>query len=361
MLNNTIYLKKRSAYFLLSVLFLITCNLVNSELKAQDVHFSQNYATPLYLNPAMTGLFQGDLRLAAVYRNQWNSVMPGVPFRTIAASADMAFQGIGTNDRFAAGLLLYNDRAGSLSWMTNYIDAALAYNLGISEKAYVSLGIEAGVTQRSFDLSNAQFGDQSDGLGFDPNIATNDIIGQTANWAMNIGAGGMFYMTWSRRTNIYLGAAMYHFTQPDISFTGIERDNYAGKLSLQLGGSYQLSEKIDLLPSIYYLQQANFLKIDMGSFVRFVIDSDRRTGLDRAFNLGAWLRVGNSVLNDSGLNTVILAGKVDYNNFSVGISYDLTAFSELAAVNSGRGGAELAVIYTAKTRPDSDIMYCPRF
>ena len=47
---------------------------------AQDIHFSQFSETPLLRNPALAGIFSGDLRIQAVYRNQWNSVT--VPYQT---------------------------------------------------------------------------------------------------------------------------------------------------------------------------------------------------------------------------------------------------------------------------------------
>ena len=40
-------------------------------LNAQDIHFSQFYASPLTLNPAMTGFVNGDCRAGVIYRNQW--------------------------------------------------------------------------------------------------------------------------------------------------------------------------------------------------------------------------------------------------------------------------------------------------
>ena len=42
---------------------------------AQDPHFTQYFTSPLTLNPALTGLVQGDLRFAANYRQQWASTL----------------------------------------------------------------------------------------------------------------------------------------------------------------------------------------------------------------------------------------------------------------------------------------------
>ena len=56
------------------ILFAILSSLLINVLVAQDPHFSQFYASPLTLNPALTGKFDGTFRLAANYRNQW----PGI-------------------------------------------------------------------------------------------------------------------------------------------------------------------------------------------------------------------------------------------------------------------------------------------
>src|SRR5256885_816513 len=45
-------------------------------LKAQDIHFSQFFEAPLLRNPSLAGLFEGDFRTQAVYRDQWNSITP---------------------------------------------------------------------------------------------------------------------------------------------------------------------------------------------------------------------------------------------------------------------------------------------
>lgn len=55
------------------------------EIKAQDIQFSQFYAAPLYLNPAMTGASEMT-RIGVNYRNQW----PGLDqtFNAYSAYAD---------------------------------------------------------------------------------------------------------------------------------------------------------------------------------------------------------------------------------------------------------------------------------
>jgi type IX secretion system PorP/SprF family membrane protein len=71
-------------------------------IKAQDPQFSQFYANPLYLNPALAG---GDLapRVTFNYRNQW----PGIPgnFVTTAFGVDHFFSGVNSG----VGFYVMND------------------------------------------------------------------------------------------------------------------------------------------------------------------------------------------------------------------------------------------------------------
>src|SRR6476469_245143 len=43
------------------------------EGKSQDIHFSQFFEAPLLRNPSLAGIFTGDIRVQAVYRDQWSS------------------------------------------------------------------------------------------------------------------------------------------------------------------------------------------------------------------------------------------------------------------------------------------------
>ena len=62
--------------------------LLHTGLQAQDPHFSQFFASPLSLNPALTGRFDGTLRVAGNYRNQWPTIDNA--FKTYTASVDFA-------------------------------------------------------------------------------------------------------------------------------------------------------------------------------------------------------------------------------------------------------------------------------
>ena len=66
----------KSTFFVLSLLLLCF------QGRAQDFQFSQFYAAPLYLNPALTGISQ-ETRMGSVYRKQW----PGLDYQFTAFTA----------------------------------------------------------------------------------------------------------------------------------------------------------------------------------------------------------------------------------------------------------------------------------
>ncbi|HNA97235.1 MAG TPA: type IX secretion system membrane protein PorP/SprF, partial [Chitinophagaceae bacterium] len=56
------------------VFTLLTCVALVSVSNAQDPNFSQFFASPLTLNPALTGKFDGTFRVAGNFRNQWPTI-----------------------------------------------------------------------------------------------------------------------------------------------------------------------------------------------------------------------------------------------------------------------------------------------
>ena len=53
---------------------------------SQDLHYSQFYNAHVNINPALTGIFNGDVRVAGNYRSQWKAVP--VPYMTFTGAGD---------------------------------------------------------------------------------------------------------------------------------------------------------------------------------------------------------------------------------------------------------------------------------
>src|SRR3954462_10355253 len=83
---------------------------------SQDIHFSQFFEAPLWRNPSLAGIFTGDIRVQAVYRDQWNSFTDA--YRTGSVNAEYKMPVGKSNDFITTGLEILYDRAGTVGWTT---------------------------------------------------------------------------------------------------------------------------------------------------------------------------------------------------------------------------------------------------
>jgi len=101
-------------------LFTTICLLAYLSLQAQDPRFAQFYTAPDQLNPALTGVYDGQFRFIANYRDQWASVLNDVPFRTLSTHLDGKIS-IGRNDYLSIGVNGLRDIAGDSKYIQKLV------------------------------------------------------------------------------------------------------------------------------------------------------------------------------------------------------------------------------------------------
>ena len=154
-------------------------------MQAQDAHLSQYYAAPIMLNPGLTGNFDGTYRLAAVYRDQWRSVMDD-PFKTLSASFDMRRRLSKRSqypDQLGFGISFFSDRADVSRFSTTSIMLSAAFHKSLDTRGnnYLSFGISGGINQRGLIYDNLTFNDMFNGVdGYtmpsDENLPNNNVV-----------------------------------------------------------------------------------------------------------------------------------------------------------------------------------------
>ena len=135
----------KNLYVLIFILLVMT-----STVPAQDIHYTQFYASPLNLNPAGAGVFYGDYRFAANYRNQWSAL--GTPFNSMSLSYDMKlFKRQLDGNYIGVGLLINNDKAGDAKFGIMQANLAVSFNksLNADQNHFISVGMQYGYAQRS--------------------------------------------------------------------------------------------------------------------------------------------------------------------------------------------------------------------
>jgi len=178
---------------------------------AQDHMYSQFFNSPLYLNPALTGQFQGDLRMNLIYRNQFTSVPGG--FNYLTASIDYNIPKFGGG----IGLLFTRSSEGTAYLVKNNISGTYAYSIG-SDSYVLSFGLQAGVTNEVIDWSKLVFGDQIDPrYGYIPSYVTAAQLPlYNDKFFFDAGAGVNLVVA-----DFNIGTALQHVNQPNESFTGV--------------------------------------------------------------------------------------------------------------------------------------------
>lgn len=311
-----------------------------------DPHFSQYYAYPLWLNPAMAGVIDGDYRLTGNYRNQWANF--GTPYSTAGISFDAP-----TKKNVGLGITALNMSAGEAGY--NYFNAmaTVSYSgvkMGKNGTTRLVAGIQAGVINRRVDQSKFQMGSQYNPvMGFDPNIPSGENLKATSSSVFDANAGLMLFDgNPNHRFNPFIGVAGAHLTQPEDPF--VADDTEARKLPIRYlvhGGSrIRLTDMVGITPHGLYMRQGNAEEIVAGVYAQLKVNTECD------LLLGANYRINDALSPFAG---------VHYKNFTLGLSYDANT-SNLRRLASGSNAFEISLSFIGRKRRimDPEYFICPR-
>ncbi len=322
-----------------------------SSLEAQDPHFSQFYISPLTLNPALTGMKNGDVRVAVNYRRQWSSI--SAPFQTMSLAADYNLLGgkIGDN-LLGVGLVIFNDKAGTAGLRRTKIGATLGYsqNLGI-EGAYLSIGFGADLFQQKLDPEKLLFENQFDGENLNGLIGSGEDLSRNALWNYDMSVGLAWAYSPDSHTSFYAGGSLGHMNRPNMSFYDGEPDPLDMKYTLYGGAEFRLSGYVSVIPRAVMLKQGAHKEFNFGGYVKLNL-SEPRSETPIHLSIGGMYRLKDAV---------IPMLRMDYGPVAVGVSYDLNV-STLSAASNTRGGMEISLVYKGNSGgKDISPIPCPTF
>lgn len=205
---------------------------------AQDIHFSQFFETPLLRNPSLAGIFRGDYRVQAVYRDQWNSVTTA--YKTVSLNGEYKMPVGKGADFVTLGLQTLQDRAGTISWVSTSVLPALNYHKALSDAktSYLSLGVMGGWVQKRFDRTKMTTNSMYDGLG----DGETNLQPQYSYWDASVGLSYNAQLNENPENNYYLGMAYHHFNRPRNSFFRDPRVELMPKTDLSAGVRFAVTE-----------------------------------------------------------------------------------------------------------------------
>lgn len=297
------------------IIALFSLYLMMHTAAAQDPEFSQFYANPLYLNPALAGVNICP-RIIANYRNQWPSLDNA--FVAYNASYDQYFDFL----HGGVGVLFTTDRAAGGNLNTTMIGLMYAYKFNITAHLQASAAVKVNYYQRSLKWQNLTFEDMIDPQsGFV--LPTSEKQPDNTSVGVPDFSTGIFL---AYDDLIYGGIAVDHLSQPKIGFyTDNSTQLYmkytvhiGSVINLRKGGSLDEDREFSISPNILYQQQFNFHQLNIGLYL--TIDP---------FVGGLWFRH-----NFENADAIIPMIGFHWKNLRVGYSYDYSV-SKLQGVSGG--------------------------
>ncbi|MBK6827548.1 MAG: PorP/SprF family type IX secretion system membrane protein [Chitinophagaceae bacterium] len=322
---------------------------------AQDPNFSQFFSSPLTLNPALTGKFDGSYRVAGNYRNQWPTINNAFVTKTASIDFGIMKNRIADIDQMGIGFLGVTDRAGDGVLVTNYAGLSLSYHKGLDEDGYhqIGAGFQAAYTNKRLDVTKVYFEDELTPLGFIPGTTGEVFTNKQINVSyVDVNAGILYNGTTNGYNNFYIGASMYHINRPKESFQGGEFLLHP-RTTIQAGGRLPIGSYNSLHLSSIFSTQASAKNIVFGGALCYNVNHNE----DNPTNvfIGSWARFNN--ISES----IIPYVGLEFGPFHLGYTYDIN-ISSLQPASNSVGGNEISLIFIKKpSDPNAKKLNCPRF
>jgi len=359
------FMNKLGRHLLLLFCTIFMCLFISFNLSAQDAHFSQFYASPMTLNPALAGTAAGTYRVSANYRDQWRGALDN-PLTTFSASGDLNFNLSGDKnnpDIAGLGFLFYSDRVNDFDLNTNQVALVGSFHKSLNQRSpeYLGIGVQLGISQKGINYEDLTFQDQFNAVdGF--TLPSGELLPQNSLAYGDFAIGLNYQTTTQKKTKYYLGASYAHINAPNISFYKSESDDNPelqrenilnGKITFHAAASYKSGFKLDIQPRVLALLQGPHTEINVGNNFRFKLD-DRGT---KFFNVGPWVRAVNNV-DGFGVESLVASIGIELGGMLLGVSYDHN-LSDLVSDRTGLNALEVSITFIGEHENEDN--FCPKF
>lgn len=318
-------------------------------VQAQDLHFSQSSQTPLLINPAAAGVFDGWERVIVNHRNQWLGA--GTKFMTTSVAADANLGKSRLNDQahLGIGLMFFNDIGGDSNFGNQTGSLTISGILPMGGSGHIiSAGVQGGFGSRKADYTRLSFYNQFDGTSFDQSINSGEA-NTGASFTYIDASAGVYYVfdggqsTFSRNNDfkLQIGLSGYHLNAPSLKYSnGVTGEKlqrkyvaHAGVVADIVGSKFAIDAN-----AIQFVQngatetsilQGGHYETMLGLMLRYRFeDGTKVTGnTHNAFiGFGLYTRLKDAI---------IPSVMIDWRGFQFGVSYDVTVSAMRNAYSGG--------------------------
>lgn len=307
----------------------------NNALSAQDPQFSQFFSSPLTLNPALTGNFNGTTRMVGNFRSQNADYNNAYNTKTASVDFNVLSNKIKQFDRLSLGVLFLSDQTGNKVLTNNHLGLSLAYMKALDEeqKRSVSIGFQAVYNNKRFNSANALLEDQITPGGIINSSGDNILNNGLSKTAADLNAGILYQYAPTSEHLYYIGGSLFNILQTQKGFGNnttavpLRKTIHGGMLSpVGYAGTFHAS--------FHFQQQKGFNQLLIGAaYSHYIKDI---LGAYVELYAGAWYRTDQSVIPYIGL---------EWNYWRLGYTNDIS-FSNQITAGQLRYSNEISLHYT---------------
>jgi len=329
----------------------------------QDFHYTQYFNSPLGVNPALAGQFNGTYRINGIYRDQYRGSATEA-FGGFSLNIDSPIiNGIRKQDWVGIGLRIEQATAGSAGQKINFFGLGAAYHLSLDKKQtrILSIGAQYGTGGYTYDVNdpnsfasfivNGTLSQQANdfnrpsGSGGGSGGSNTEITGGSLS---DLSAGLVYNIRNAKAgTDLKVGFGVEGILNPN---RGASRPDKKG-IGLNIFSSYDytFSKRASLTSGAYFYSNKKANALNVNSIMNYKM----KPGNEMTLHGGLGVRNVRAALVYLGMTI---------KGIRVGIGYDLDIASSTTATNSHKS-IELGVSYIGKIfkKPEpKPIIYCPR-
>ncbi len=356
MKNHSFRLSIGTFSFMLLLLFSFVV-----KINGQDIHFSQFRQSPLLLNPALTGHFDGSYRFVVNQRTQWRSVT--APYSTFACSLDAnnlpmpdglfnSEDGDASEWPFHAGISFYTDKAGDSQLKTTGINLVVSddFKLPFNDKTTLRAGAMVGYTTMKIDYSKLNYDNQWNGTAYDPSINSGEVFPRAGRGFFNLNLGALINHSFTKEQSLTFGLSAFNLSQPGQSFFDEGYVKLDPRLNVHASYTQTIGNSLILEPLLLAMRQGTYSELNAGALLHFTLHET------------AWSRngvYGGFTLRNK--DAFCLMAGLQLGLWNSCISYDVN-ISALQPASNRRGGLEFSLIRTFYDFPKKrDAKWCPNY
>ena len=330
---------------------------------AQDLHFSLLDFVPTWVNPALTGAYEGTARVGGLYRDQNIAAGNSRAYQTPSVYVDAPLLMLGKRAWLGVGGTLIQDNAGLARLNTTWAQGAASYHVILNENArrrertVLSLGLQGGILARGADLSSGDIvlqEEQATGLGGGGLGQGGGMERQGDNFnasGFDLGLGASLARRLDAERTFRVGAAVRHLIAPDYALVSADA-NRPTTVSLQ--GAYA-----QLLSEEYLIEPQAFVQTTGGGFFAAQVQG----------TVGKYFGDDKRRLVKAGLGVRLPARFVypmvgmDVGDLKIAAAFDISANQLQTNAEGFQRGFEIGVQYVVKIYKEPEVervILCPQ-